>query len=269
MKKQLSLLAVSLLLLTGCSNGNTANQPDSTTAKPDAKPSVTLTLSAAASLAKPLDTLTADYKKEHPEVTVTVNLGASGTLQKQIEQGAPADLFWSAGKTQMDALEQKGLLADGTRQDLMQNDLVLIRPQNSNTVQTVQDLANPQVKKIALGTPETVPAGTYAKESLTKLNLMSQVEPKAVYGKDVTSVLTYVERADVDAGLVYKTDALGSGKVDIVTTLDASTHSPIVYPLAVLKNSQHLSEAKALEEYLHSAHAQEVLQKAGFTLAAH
>ncbi|MBL0388038.1 molybdate ABC transporter substrate-binding protein [Tumebacillus sp. ITR2] len=264
MKKRIAMLmAVSLVLLAGCSS-----QEPSTSTTPADKPHVTLTLSAAASLAKPLDTLTADYKKDHPEVEVTVNLGASGTLQKQIEQGAPADLFWSAGVAQMDALEKKELLADGTRQDVLKNELVLIRPK-SGTVQTFEDLGKPAVKKIALGTPETVPAGKYAQEALTKLHLWAHVQEKAIFGKDVTSVLTYVEHGEVDAGLVYKTDALSSTQVDIVATSDESAHSPILYPLAILKNTQHLPEAKALEDYLHSAHAQEVLQKAGFALATH
>lgn len=261
MKKKIALLALGMVLVAGCSS-NKAEPPKQEVAD---KPHVTLILSAAASLGKPLEVLKADYQHDHPEVEISINLGASGTLQKQIEQGAPADLFWSAGSSQMDALEKQNLLAADTRQNVLKNDLVLVRPKSSG-LKSFADLANPSVKKIALGTPESVPAGKYAQETLTKLGLWDTVKDKAVYGKDVTSVLTYVERGEVDAGIVYKTDALGSQDVVIAATAEESTHSPILYPLAVMQNSQHLKEAKELEDYLRGAHAQDVLQKAGFVI---
>ncbi|PWK11594.1 molybdate ABC transporter substrate-binding protein [Tumebacillus permanentifrigoris] len=248
-----ALLALGLVVTVGCANGTTATD----------QPSTTLILSAATSLGKPLETLRADYQRQHPDMEITLNLGASGILQKQIEQGAPADLFWSAGTAQMDALEQKNLLVAGTRRDLVQNQLVLVRRAGS-TLKSFQDLATPTVTQIAIGTPETVPAGKYAQETLSALGLWDAVQSKLIYGKDVTSVLTYVERQAVDAGLVYRTDALASTKVEIVATADEATHQPILYPLAVLQTTQHRQQAEEFATYLHGAHAQEILTRAGF-----
>jgi molybdate transport system substrate-binding protein len=250
-----ALLALAGVLAAGCSNGTPTTK--------QAEPHTALILSAAASLGQPLELLKADYQREHPEIEITLNLGASGTLQKQIEQGAPADLFWSAGTAQMDALEQKNLLTPGTRQNILKNQLVLVRAQ-AGTLHTFQDLAGPAVKKVALGTPETVPAGRYAQETLAKLGLWETVQSKAVYGKDVTAVLTYVERGEVDAGLVYLTDALHSTKVEIAATADESTHAPILYPLAVIQSTRHPRQAQELAAYLRGPHAQEILTKAGF-----
>lgn len=255
MKKSLLFFLLTALFVWGCSS-------------PEAAPEkVEILLSAAASLAEPLQEIKKDFEAEHQNVTISINLGASGTLQKQIEQGAPADLFWSAGKGQMDALEKQSLLLEGTRRDAAVNQLVLIVPADKELkLKAFPDLATPDVKKIGLGTPETVPAGKYAQEALTFYQAWEAVQPKAVFGKDVKQVLTYVERGDVDAGLVYRSDALTSGKVKIVATAEKDSHSPIVYPLAVLKNSKHQDQAKQLLEYLSKPHAQEVLKKAGFAI---
>ncbi|ARU62264.1 molybdate ABC transporter substrate-binding protein [Tumebacillus avium] len=248
-KKGIALLAAALLL-SGCSQAEPASEQEE------------IILSAAASLAGPLETLKADFEQEYQDIKVTINLGASGTLQKQIEQGAPADLFWSAGKVQMDALERQGLLLEGTRRDAAVNQLVLVVKESA--ADSFAGLADPSVKKVGLGTPETVPAGKYAQEALTFYGIWDAVQPKAVFGKDVKQVLTYVERGDVDAGLVYRSDALSSQEVKISAVAEPAAHSPIVYPLAVLKNSKHQETAQQLLDYLSSAEAQQVLKKHGF-----
>lgn len=224
---------------------------------------VTLNVSAAASLQDASAELKTLYEQKNPNVTITYNLAASGTLQKQIEEGAPADLFISAGKAQMDALAQKGLLVDTSRKDLLGNELVLIAGKDSKLTE-FNSLTDPSVKKISIGTPETVPAGKYAQDTLTKLKLWEQLQPKMVLAKDVRQVLTYVETGNVDAGLVYRTDAATSNNVKIVAAAPAGSSDPIVYPMAVIKSSQHQQEAQALAAFLTSDDAVKIFEKYGF-----
>lgn len=225
-------------------------------------------LSAAASLGQPLGQIRADFEREYPKLRLTINLGSSGALQKQIEQGAPADLFWSAGVAQMDALEKKGLLLDGTRRDAAGNELVLVLPKaEESDVITFTSLGEAKVQKIAVGTPETVPAGQYAQQTLETLNVWDSVKSRAVWAKDVTQVLTYVERGDVQAGIVYRSDAQGSDKVRVVATAPEGSHQPIIYPLAGIKATRHPDAVRETIRYLTGPHAQEILQKHGFKKA--
>jgi molybdate transport system substrate-binding protein len=196
-----------------------------------------------------------------------MNYGASGTLQLQIEQGAPVDVYLSAAPKQMDSLESKGLLLKGTRKDLLRNEIVLIVPKDSTLgIATFQDLLKPDVKKVALGEPVAVPAGKYAQDVLTHLGIYDQVNAKAVLAKDVRQVLTYVESGDVDAGIVYTTDALSSNKVKIVAQAPAGSHSPVIYPVAVIKTSKNAAAAKAFEDFLSGSQASAIFQKYGFSL---
>jgi molybdate transport system substrate-binding protein len=227
-----------------------------------------LTVSAAISLKDALDEAVRMYQAQHAEVTIATNYGASGTLQLQIEQGAPVDVFLSAAPKQMDALESKGLLLEGTRKDLLRNEVVLIVPKDSTVaVTSFQDLLKPDVKKVALGEPVAVPAGQYAKEVLTHLGIYDQVNAKAVLAKDVRQVLTYVETGDVDAGIVYATDAMSSAKVKVVAQAPAGSHAPVIYPVAVIKDSKNPAAAKAFEDFLSGSQAHSVFQKYGFSLA--
>lgn len=224
---------------------------------------VGLTVSAAASLTDAMGELKTIYEKQHQDVTLTFNLAASGTLQKQIEEGAPADLFISAGKSQMDALAQKGLIVDSTRKDLLGNELVLIAGNDSKLTE-FNSLTDESVKKISIGTPETVPAGKYAKDTLTTLKLWEQLEPKMVLAKDVRQVLTYVETGNVDAGLVYRTDAVTSNNVKIVAAAPAGSSAPIVYPMALIKSTKQQQAAEAFAAFLTSDDAVKVFEKYGF-----
>ncbi|MGA3293909.1 MAG: molybdate ABC transporter substrate-binding protein [Candidatus Acidiferrales bacterium] len=228
-----------------------------------------LTVSAAISLKDALDEIVRAYQTQHPDVSLATNYGASGTLQLQIEQGAPVDVFLSAAPKQMDALEMKGLLLDGTRKDLLRNEIVLIVTKDSAvSVRNFQDLLKPDVKKVALGEPVAVPAGKYAQEVLTHLGIYAQVSAKAVLAKDVRQVLTYVETGDVDAGIVYATDALSSTRVKVAAQAPADSHSPVVYPVAVIKDSKSPAAAKAFEDFLSGAQARAIFQKYGFALAS-
>ncbi len=216
-----------------------------------------------------LDEVGRDYAAANPGVTIASNYGASGTLQLQIEQGAPVDIYISASPKQMDDLEAKGLLFEGTRRNLLRNEIVLIVPKDSAShISSFQDLARPNVKPIALGEPATVPAGEYAKELLTYFGIYDAVRPKALLAKDVRQVLTYVETGDVEAGIVYSTDAASSSKVKVVATAPAPSHAPAIYPVAVIKSSKEPAAARAFEGFLLGAQASAIFQKYGFAAAA-
>jgi molybdate transport system substrate-binding protein len=232
--------------------------------QPPAPPSSSVTVSAAISLKDALDQLGREFERDHPGAKITFNYGASGTLQHQIEQGAPVDIFFAAAQKQMDALQSAGLIVTETRHDIVANDLVLIAPSSSDDIHTFQDLAKSGVKTVALGEPETVPAGMYAQQTLEKLNLWDAVKKKAVYAKDVRQVLTYVATGNADAGLVYRTDAQTSPKVRTIFTAPPSSHDPIVYPAAVLKNSKDSAAAGAFLKFLETAHALEIFKTYGF-----
>ncbi|BAY24203.1 molybdenum ABC transporter, periplasmic binding protein [Calothrix sp. NIES-2100] len=187
-------------------------------------------------------------------------------MQQQIEQGAPADIFISAGKKQVDALEEKGLLLAGTRSILAKNRLVLIVPKSVVGITSFYNLKDSKIKKIAIGEPRSVPAGQYAEQVLQKLKILPQVKSKLVYANNVRQVLASVESGNADAGLVYITDAKISDKVKVVVAADEKYHSPIVYPLAVLKSSKNSDAAKEFAKFLTSSQAKAVLQKYGFIL---
>jgi len=229
-----------------------------------AQQQTSVTVSAAISLKDALDEIGHTYEQRHNGVKTVFNYGSSGTLQHQIEQGAPVDVFFSAAEKQMDALEAGGFLMPGTRRALVVNKLVLIEPASSNRLKDFQDLTRADVKIIALGEPRTVPAGMYARQTLDHLGLLAAVEKKAVYAKDVRAVLTYVETGNADAGIVYKTDAQSSTKVRAVAAAADGTHDPIVYPAAILKNSQHEAAARAFLQFLESSDASAVFEKYGF-----
>ena len=190
---------------------------------PAPEPRRDLTLSAAISLKDALNAAAQLYRAERPDTEIHFNLGASGTLQRQIEQGAPVDIFISASEDQMNSLESQGLLLSGTRTDLLKSSIVLIVPEDKTGITSFQDLAKPQVKVIAIGEPQTVPAGKYAQEVLTHFHLYDQLKPKLVLGKDVRQVLTYVITGNADAGIVYATDAKTTGEVSVVAS-EPQTH---------------------------------------------
>jgi molybdate transport system substrate-binding protein len=225
-----------------------------------------VTVSAAISLKNSLDEIAGVYEKAHPGVKISFNYGASGTLQRQIEQGAPVDIFFSAAEKQMDDLQAKGLVDAGTRRNIVRNQLVLIAPVSNTTIHGFQDLSGPDTKVLALGEPATVPAGMYARQTLEHLGLLVAVEKKTVLAKDVRAVLTYVETGNADAGLVYQTDAQASSKVRIVAVAPADSHDPIVYPATILKAPTNLREAKSFFAFLSGPEAREIYQKDGWLL---
>jgi molybdate transport system substrate-binding protein len=225
---------------------------------------IDLTVSAATSLQDALEAIKPTYETKKKDLSITYNFGSSGSLQQQIEQGAPVDIFVSAAAKQMDALEAKNMLLPGTRHDLLRNKVVLIVPKDNTTIASFEDLGTDALTQIALGEPKSVPAGKYAEEIFTSLGILDTVKSKAVYGKDVRQVLNYVATGNVDAGIVYLSDAKASDDVKVVATAPEDSHSPVIYPIAVLKDSANPETAKELEDFLFTSEAQTMFKEYGF-----
>lgn len=227
---------------------------------------VELNVSAAASLKNAMAEIQSMYLAQKPNSKLTFNFAASGTLQTQIEQGAPVDVFFSAATSNMNTLKTKGLLIESTIRNLLGNDLVLIIPKDSMlTIGSFTDVTNSSVKSIGLGDPASVPAGKYAQEVFTYYKLWDAVKAKAVFGTPVTQILSWVETGNVDCGVVYSTDALASTKVKIVATAIDASHTPTIYPAAVVKASAHSIAAADFVNFLSSSGAKAVFKKYGFS----
>ena len=227
---------------------------------------VTVTVSAAASLREALGELEARYEAAHPDTDVRLNFGASGALARQIEQGAPVDVFISAADRPMDDLQARGLVDPRSRRVLAGNELVLVVPaaDSSSRVRGFEDLANPAVRRVALGAPASVPAGDYAEQVLRALGVLEAVKGKTVYAQNVRQVLSYVELGNVDAGVVYRTDAAVSPRVRVAAAAPPGSHRPITYPLAVTARPAGPDAARAFAAFLLGPDGREVLRRRGF-----
>src|SRR5699024_10612248 len=188
----------------------------------------------------------------------------SGTLAQQIQQGAPVDLFISANAEWMDKLEQSGDIHPATREVLVNNELVLIGKKDTEILPFTNAEDFDSTLTVAIGNPDSVPAGNYTKQSLEGLGVWDQIEDNLVLAKDVRQVLTYVETGNADIGYVYKSDALSSDKVEILATVESDLHDPIVYPAALIKASEKEEEAKDFMQFLLSDEAQEIFEQYGF-----
>ena len=220
----------------------------------------TVTVFAAASLTDSLKQIAAGYEKNSGD-KIVFNFAASGTLSRQIEAGAPADIFFSADETKADALEKKGLLVRGTRKSLLGNSLVIVTPTDAAAIHSPAEFTNAVVQHIALGEVKTVPCGTYAKAYLEKLSLWSAIENKVVPCESVRAVLAAVESGNVDVGFVYKTDAAISKKVQVAYEVPAADAPKISYPVALIKDAPQPDAAKKFIGYLDSDAATAVLFK--------
>jgi len=253
-----SLLALLLATAAGCAPSEQAN---------DEPPE--LVVSAAASLTLPLEEIRANYEAAAPGTKLVVNYGSTGGLQKQIEMGMPADVFLAAGSKPMEQLLAAGWIDEALHATLLTNRLVAIVPADRETAPArLEELADEAWGKIAVGVPETVPAGGYAKEALDAAGLWDEVFVKAVFGKDVRQVLTAVETGNADAGFVYATDALASTRVRVAFEVPTAMHSPIVYPVGVVGATEFPEEAEAFYRYLLSDEARRVFETYGFGAAA-
>lgn len=223
----------------------------------------TLTISAAASLQPVLTELQGSYVQTQPQIELKLNFGASGALKQQILQGAPIDLFIAADQPTMTELAAAGAIDPRTRQNLVANTLVLVaRP--GSPVRGWGDLANPAVKFVAIGDPETVPAGRYGMATLKTLNLWQVLQPKLVRGQDVRQVLAYTATGNADAGIVYATDGRQNAAVQTVAIAPPQSHPPILYPMAVLSRAHHPAAARAFGRFLQEPGARSVFRRYGF-----
>lgn len=248
--KRLLLISLVFILLAACSNDDVTKDSSSVD---------TITISAAASLQDALNEAIEEYNKDN-DINIDVNYGGSGALREQILKGAPVDLFISASQDDFKKVEGEDLIIE--KKDYLENKLVLIRPDDSTTVNSIADLKN--AEQIAIGEVDTVPAGKYAKEAFTSLNIFDELEDKYIYASDVRAVLTYVAQGEVDAGVVYETDAkTEEDNVDIVDEFGKDTHKPIIYPIGTLSDSK---EVKAFYDFLNEDSTLEIFKKYGFTI---
>ncbi len=229
--------------------------------------SSTLLVAAAASLTDALQDIKPLFESANPGVRVNYNFAASGSLQQQIQQGAPVDVFISAAPRQMDVLQEKGLISPNTRRNLLTNSLVLIVPTRSTLGLTgFRQLVNSNIRRIAVGEPRSVPAGQYAGELFSDLGLLDQLRPKFVYSNSVRNVLAAVDSENADAGVVYATDAKISNRVRQVATAPSNLDSAIVYPIAMVTASRRQQTGRTYLQFLSSAQAQAVFRRYGFGL---
>lgn len=219
---------------------------------------------AGAGLKDALNALNTAYAAK-TGVELRYSFAASGILRKQVEEGVPADLFFTPGKKELDDLQRQGLLVPATRTDLLANELVLVVAQEKkNAIRSFTDLAD-KAQSISIGLPETVPAGKYAKETLISLGLWQRIEKRIIYAKDVRTVLAYVDSGNVDAGLVYNSDTAAMQSGTLVATAPKVSHAPIHFSVAVLESSKHKKEALQFVEFLKSPQASAIFKKYRFT----
>lgn len=226
-------------------------------------------VAAAASLKNAYeDKLIPMFEEQYPGVTVEGTYDSSGKLQTQIEEGLEADVFMSAATKQMKALDEEGMIASDTIVNLLENKIVLIVPAGSDSkIDSFEKIGD--AASIALGDPESVPAGQYAKEALTNLNVWDSIQDKVSFGTNVTEVLNQVAAASADAGIVYATDA--ASKADQVTVVaeapEGSLEKKVIYPVAVVKATTHEDAAKAFVDFLQTPEAIAVFESYGFVAA--
>ncbi len=295
MKKQFAVVMAAMMaagMMAGCSSKTqettaaateaettaeetTAAESESTTeaeSKDEAKADLgeqTILVAAAASLKNAYeDKLIPMFEEQYPGVTVEGTYDSSGKLQTQIEEGLEADVFMSAATKQMKALDEEGMIASDTMVDLLENKIVLIVPAGSDSkIDSFEKIG--EAASIALGDPESVPAGQYAKEALTNLNVWDSIQDKVSFGTNVTEVLNQVAAASADAGIVYATDA--ASMADQVTVVaeapEGSLEKKVIYPVAVVKATAHEDAAKAFVDFLQAPEAMEVFESYGFVAA--
>ena len=224
----------------------------------------TVTVFAAASLTDSLKEIALGYEKQTGD-KVVFNFGASSFLARQIEEGAPADIFFSADEARMDGLEKKGLIVKDTRKSRLSNSLVIVvASEKGAAIESPKDLATGKVKRLALAEPKTVPAGVYAKEYLQKQNLWTSVEAKVIPTENVRAALAAVEAGNADAGIVYKTDATISKRIKVACEVPSKDSPAISYPMAAIKESRKLDAAKRFLMHLESDAAGRVFERFGF-----
>lgn len=228
------------------------------------QPTEQVTVLAAASTAAAVEKLAREYEREHPDIRIQVVTGPSNGLAQQILAGAPADLFISANRRWAELIECRQQVADTC--ELLTNRLVLVVPRaNPAKIRELADLNSPQVRRIAIAGPN-VPAGIYATQVLQQLGWFEQLasESRLIHGSDARVTLVYVERGEVDAGLVYASDARTSERIRIVAEIAPNLHDSIVYPMVRLQPATNQAASREFGDYLQASRAKEVFQQHGF-----
>jgi molybdate transport system substrate-binding protein len=221
-------------------------------------------VAAAASLTNAFTEIGKAYEQKTPDTHVLFNFAPSGVLLEQISNGAPEDVFASADLATMDRAEKERLILHSSRANFAANKLLLVVPRDSTLeLHELQDLISPEVHKIALGTPETVPAGRYAKKALEKAGLWQQLSPKLDVTQTARQSLFHVFRGQADAGLVYATDA-ASSPIGVRTALEVVLDNPIVYPIAAVEGFGNENAALKFIAFVKSESGQAILAKYGF-----
>ena len=225
-----------------------------------------LNVAAAASLTDALQEIKTAYERSGGD-TIVLNLGASSALARQIEAGAPVDLFLSADEAHMDTLEKRGRVLAGTRRSVLSNTLVVVVPADGTLrIASPVDLVNPRIRHLALAEPQSVPAGIYAREYLLRLNLWDRLSGRVVPTENVRGALAAVETGNADAGIVYRTDAGISKQVRIAYEVPRAEGPRISYPFAVIAGARRREAARRFLAYLESPAALAVFAKYGFLI---
>ena len=275
MKKRGLIVGLVVLagIMTGCgssSSGNSsasASASASTSQQAESSEKITLNLAAAASLKNVFDDeIIPMFEEEHNNIDVSGVYDSSGKLQTQIENGLEADLFFSAAKKQMNALTDEGYMDENLTIDLLENKLVLIKNKESDTtVDSIENILNAET--IAVGDPESVPAGQYAKEALENLGIYEDVIKKASLGSNVTEVLSWVENNSAEVGLVYSTDAASTENVEVISAVPSELlNSPVIYPVGVLKESKNKKEAELFLDFIQRDDVLKIFEQYGFSI---
>lgn len=261
MKKLRSACVIILvtLLLAACGPAALKHTGDTNTQE-------TLTLAAAASLETCFrDEIIPKFEKKYPDIKISGTYDSSGKLQSQIEAGAGVDVFFSAAAKQMDALKEKGMIEDGSIVHLLENQIVLIVPKpDIGNYHIFEDIIN--ADSIAIGDPDSVPAGQYSKEALTNLGLWEEVLEKASLGTNVTEVLNWVSEGSAGAGIVYATDATQkSGQIAVVAPAPKESVKNVIYPVGIIKDCANYDGAKKFLDFLQTDEILNVFIQNGFT----
>ncbi|MGL4608040.1 MAG: molybdate ABC transporter substrate-binding protein [Eubacteriaceae bacterium] len=258
MKKKVLVFGLILLMfgiVTGCASKEVAKD----------MPSEIINVSGAASLTEALQEIKIAYEKRSDDA-IQFNFGGSGSLQKQIQEGAPCDLFISASVKNINALEAEGLIETSTRKNLLGNTLVLVASQEKAKEVEFDKLTKETISSIAIGEVETVPVGNYAKQSLITMGIWNNVQEKLIYGKDVKQVLEYVETGNADCGFVYKSDTRKMKSGMVVAEVPKSDHDPIVYPSALTRDGSSKEHVKKFYDFVQSPEATAIFENYGFSV---
>jgi len=270
--KKIIYLLIALILVLGIFSGCQSEKQSEATVEnnkeevEEVKEVPEMYVSAAASLTESMKEVADLYEEQVGDAKVILNFASSGSLQRQIEQGAPTDVFVSASLGKMKTLDEEDLLEDGYN-NLLKNEIVLVVPKENSIIENFDNLKEDKEFIFAIGEPESVPAGKYASEVLNYLELTDLLSEKTVMAKDVKEVLTWVEMGEADAGMVYATDAYVSKQVDIAEWAPDGSHSPIIYPCAVVKDSKVKKSAEGFIEFLQSEEAIKIFENYGFKKA--